>query len=190
MVSQGCRPIGDSFVITKAEQNIIFELGGRKAHAQLQSVYDRLPNRDKELVRLGLHIGRVVNECQDSFSYGDFLIRNVTGIDAEESSIQVGDYFRAGQTVQFHVRDAATASEDLTQMLSQCAIGSPPKGSLLFTCNGRGTQLFEEPHHDAQAIQAKFHKIPSAGFFCQGEIGPVAGVNFLHGFTASLALFH
>lgn len=192
VVSQGCRPIGEPFVITKAERNEIFELGGHKAHEQLKAIYDRLPNRDKELMRLGIHLGRVVNEYQDSFDYGDFLIRNVTGMNAEESSVLVGDYFRAGQTVQFHVRDASTASEDLQQLLNKSREKeeADAKACLLFTCNGRGTRLFEDPHHDAGTVRKQLGELPAAGFFCQGEIGPISGVNFLHGFTASMALFY
>lgn len=191
VVSQGCRPIGEPFVITKAEQNVILELGGKKAHQQLKATYDRLPTRDKELMRLGIHLGRVVNEYQDKFEYGDFLIRNVTGMNSDDESILIGDYFRPGQTVQFHVRDAMTADEDLTQMLidfkSRCE--EPPKAALLFTCNGRGSRFFENPNHDAEAIQGCLGELPAAGFFCQGEIGPVSNVNFLHGFTASTAFF-
>jgi len=188
VVSQGCRPIGEPFVITKAERNEILELGGHPAHVQLKAVYDRLPNRDKDLMRLGIHIGRVVDEYKDAFEYGDFLIRHVTGMNQEAQSILVGDYFRPGQTVQFHVRDATTASEDLQQMLGTCS--DPVKAGLLFTCNGRGTRLFPHPNHDAGMIKEKFGDIPNAGFFCQGELGPVSGKNFLHGFTASMALFH
>ena len=189
VVSQGCRPIGEHFVITKAEQNEILELGGVKAHQQLKAVYDRLPTRDKDLMRLGFHIGRVVNEYQESFSYGDFLIRNVTGMNSENESVLVGDYFRPGQTVQFHVRDAVTADEDLKQLLAAAQPEVTPKAALLFTCNGRGSRFFENPHHDALAIENQFGTLPVTGFFCQGEIGPVGGQNFLHGYTASIALF-
>ena len=188
VVSQGCRPIGDPFVITKAERNEILELGGKRAHRQLKAIYDRLPNRDRELMRLGIHIGRVVDEYKDSFDYGDFLIRHVTGMNAEDESILVGDYFRAGQTVQFHVRDGSTASIDLQNLLR--ANEEPAQAALLFTCNGRGTRLFEDPHHDSGMIEQQFGTIPTAGFFCQGEMGPVGGQNFLHGFTASICLFH
>ena len=189
VVSQGCRPIGDPFVITKAERNEIITLGGRPALEQLKLIHDRLPNRDKALMRSGLHIGRVVNEYQDSFEMGDFLIRNVTGVSQDESSIVAGDFFRAGQTVQFHVRDHETASEDLRQHLSKQAENHQAQACLLFTCNGRGTRLFDVPHHDASMVSDLCGNIPTAGFFCQGEIGPVSGMNFLHGFTASMALF-
>lgn len=189
VVSQGCRPIGEPYVITKAERNVIEQLGGHPAHAQLKATYDRLPTRDKELMRMGIHLGRVVNEYQDTFDYGDFLIRNITGFDPQDSSISVNDYYRVGQTVQFHLRDAESASQDLRQILKKQTRGFSAKSALLFTCNGRGSRLFEIDSHDAQMVQEFAGEIPCAGFFCAGEIGPVGNQNFLHGFTASIALF-
>lgn len=189
VVSQGCRPVGAPFIITQAERNVILELGGKPAHEQLKDIYDRLPNCDKDLMRQGIHVGRVVNEYQETFEYGDFLIRQVTGMNQDDGSILVSDYFRIGQTVQFHVRDSTTASEDLSQLLEN-GDRPPVLGSLLFTCNGRGMRMFEDPHHDAAMVNSKVGPVANAGFFCQGEMGPVGGRNFLHGFTASIALFH
>ena len=191
VVSQGCRPIGRHMVITKAEKNVIHELGGRPALLQLKEIFDTLPTREQELVQKGLHVGRVVSEYQDSFQQGDFLVRNVIGIDPDNGAVAIGDFVRPGQTVQFHVRDAQTADDELRQLLAAVRDdkAAPPAAGLLFTCNGRGTQLFPEPHHDAQAISAALGEIPLAGFFAAGELGPVAGKNFMHGFTASLALF-
>jgi len=191
VVSQGCRPIGRHFVITKAQQNVILELSGKPALAQLQEVFAGLTPREQQLVHQGLHLGRVTNEYQDKFGQGDFLVRNVIGGDPEQGSIAIGDFVRPGQTVQFHVRDAETADEDLRSLLAAAkgTMAEGPRGGLLFTCNGRGTRLFPEPHHDAQTVQTELGGIPLAGFFAQGEIGPIGGRNFLHGFTASLALF-
>jgi small ligand-binding sensory domain FIST len=188
IVSQGCRPIGRTFVVTKAEQNVILELGGIPAMQRLQEVFETLSDREKELVRSGLHVGRVQSEYREGFGRGDFLIRNVVGADPKLGAIAVGDYVRVGQTVQFHVRDAETADEDLREMLASGNDGDTA-GALLFTCNGRGMRLFPEPHHDASSVQKQFGQIPLAGFFAQGELGPVGGKNFLHGFTASIALF-
>lgn len=190
IVSQGCRPIGRHFVITKAERNIVYELGGRPALERFEEVYNELPVRDRELIAHGLHLGRVVSEYQDRFEQGDFLVRNVVGADRESGAMAIGDWVRTGQTVQFHVRDAETADGELRQLLSQARRDpSGPRGALLFTCNGRGTRLFPQPHHDAGAIQEALGDIPLAGFFAQGEIGPVSGKCFLHGLTASIALF-
>jgi small ligand-binding sensory domain FIST len=191
LVSQGCRPVGKHFVVTKAERNVIYELGGKPALVQLQAVFSELPTRDQELVNQGLHVGRVVSEYQDRFEQGDFLVRNVIGADPESGAVAIGDYVRVGQTVQYHVRDWQTADADLRQLLAESGKRSVSSsdGALLFTCNGRGTRLFPEPHHDALAIKNALGDIPLAGFFAQGELGPVGGKNFMHGFTASMALF-
>ena len=187
IVSQGCRPIGEPFVVTAAERNIIFELGGKPALQQLQRVFLELPNHEQSLFQRGVHLGRVVSEYQDQFQMGDFLIRNVLTIDRDNDAIAVGDYLRPGQTVQFHLRDEQSASLELKQLLA--ADPTSAAAALLFSCNGRGTRLFSDPHQDATLIADKLGDVPLAGFFAQGEIGPVGGANFVHGFTASLALF-
>jgi small ligand-binding sensory domain FIST len=191
VVSQGCRPIGRHFVITKAERNVIYELGGRPALLQLKEIFDDLPTREQQLVQHGLHVGRVVNEYQDTYAQGDFLIRNVMGIDPDHGSVVIADFVRTGQTVQFQIRDAQTADEEMRQLLSSVRKDrtAKPAGALLFTCNGRGTRLFPAPHHDAGVIRHVLGDIPLAGFFAAGELGPVGGKNFMHGFTASIALF-
>jgi small ligand-binding sensory domain FIST len=191
VVSQGCRPIGKTLVITKARDNIILELGGKPALVQLQELWQHLPQGDQELVRHGLHIGRVLSEYKGEFHRGDFLVRNVVGLDRGSGAIAIADSVRVGQTVQFHVRDAATADEDLHELLQidLHANERRPAGALVFTCNGRGRRLFEVPDHDARAIRAEVGKVPLAGFFAQGELGPVSGQNCIHGFTASVVMF-
>jgi small ligand-binding sensory domain FIST len=187
VVSQGCRPIGRPMIVTKAEGNLIRELGRRPALEVLRETFEALGPDEQALVRQGLHVGRVINEYQDAFRRGDFLVRNVMGAD-ESGGIAITDHVRVGQTVQFHVRDAATADEDLRTLLGEAG-GRRAAGALLFSCNGRGTRLFPEPGHDVGAIRAALGPIPVAGFFAMGEIGPIGGQNFLHGFTASVALF-
>jgi small ligand-binding sensory domain FIST len=191
VVSQGCRPIGKPFVVTKAERNVIYELGGRPALLQLKELFDTLPTREQMLVQRHLHVGRVVSEYRERFEQGDFLVRNVIGIDPSAGAIAIGDYIRPGQTVQFHVRDQAAADGELKQMLADARKSSdePAAAALLFSCNGRGTNMFSEPHHDAEVIYRARGDIPLAGFFAQGEFGPVGEQNFVHGFTASVALF-
>jgi small ligand-binding sensory domain FIST len=161
------------------------------ALSQLKKVFDELPNREKQLFQRGLHVGRVVSEYRESFEAGDFLVRNVLGIDPRNGSIVAGDFFRPGQTVQFHLRDHETADDDLKQLLRALAndSGVEPAGALLFTCNGRGTHLFPQPDHDAQCVARALGPIPAAGFFAAGELGPVGDANFMHGFTASIAVF-
>ena len=124
-------------------------------------------------------------------SRGDFLVRNVLGLDRSSGALAITDRVRVGQTVQFHVRDAQTADEDLRALLQQdrATHTRPPAGALLFSCNGRGMRLFPQPDHDAAAVRAAVGDVPLAGLFAQGELGPVGGRNFIHGFTASLALF-
>jgi small ligand-binding sensory domain FIST len=192
LVSQGCKPIGRHMVVTKAHDNVIAEVGGKSPLRQLQELWPTLSQDDQALMqRGGLHVGRVINEYQGEFRRGDFLIRNVLGLDQESGSLAITDRVRVGQTVQFHVRDAATADEDLQSLLQQerSTHEKRPAGALLFSCNGRGTRLFGQPHHDAGAVRSQLGPLPLAGFFAQGELGPVGGQNFIHGFTASLALF-
>jgi small ligand-binding sensory domain FIST len=190
IISQGCRPIGRPFVVTRAEGNVIYELGGKPAFEQLREIFTALPTSEQQLVQRALHVGRVVSEYQERFEQGDFLVRNVTGIIASAGAIAIGDYIRPGQTVQFHVRDEEAASGELSQLLAgERARGSRPAGALLFTCNGRGSNMFSVPSHDAAAIARSFGPIPLAGFFAQGELGPIGRENFMHGFTASIALF-
>jgi small ligand-binding sensory domain FIST len=191
IVSQGCRPIGRHLVITRAQDNLILELGGKTPLAYLQELWPTLTSQEQQLFQQGLHLGRVLNEYRGEFQRGDFLVRNVLALERETGALAITDRVRVGQTVQFHVRDAATADEDLRALLrlDLSAHDRQPGGVLLFSCNGRGTRLFPEPHHDARTIRAEAGDIPVAGFFAQGELGPVGGKNFIHGFTASVALF-
>lgn len=191
VVSQGCRPIGRTFVVTKAQQNLIEELGGRPVMEQLQELWNGLSEREQELFQGGLHVGLVMNEYQGEFRRGDFLVRNVMGIEQQSGALAITDRVRVGQTVQFHVRDADTADEDLRTLLQLDRAAHPnrPAGALVFSCNGRGSRMFPGPDHDARCLRAEAGAVPVAGFFAQGELGPVGGQNFIHGFTASVALF-
>jgi small ligand-binding sensory domain FIST len=190
IVSQGCRPIGKTFIVTAADENVVMALGGRPALDQLREMWDDLSGMERALAQEGLHLGRVINEYQASFGRGDFLVRNVIGFDQDTGAMAVNDRIRVGQTVQFHVRDAQSAHEDLETLLkASVPTGGPPAGALLFTCNGRGTRLFQESSHDARLVSKYGSGCPLAGFFAQGEIGPIGGRNFIHGFTASIALF-
>jgi len=190
VVSQGCRPIGKPMVITQSERNVIHQLGGFPALNRVEEIYKTLPVTDQKLVQRGLHIGRVVSEYQSDRTQGDFIIRNVVGIDKDSGALMIGDYAKTGQTVQFQIRDEFSASAELKQMFAEAKNqSSQPLAALTFSCNGRGSKLFSQPHHDANCLKQCFGEIPNAGFFAAGEIGPVAGQNFLHGFTACVALF-
>ena len=190
VVSQGCRPVGRTMIVTRAEGNVIRDLGRRPALEVLQEMFDESPPSDQMLMQEGLHIGRVINEYQETFRRGDFLVRNVLGAD-ESGGLAINDVIRVGQSVQFHVRDATSAHADLLALLEaerSARAGATVHGALLFTCNGRGTNLFPGPNHDVALVRRVFGPMPIAGFFAMGEIGPVGGQNFVHGFTASLVL--
>lgn len=185
VVSQGCRPVGQAYVVTRATDNVIHDLAGVPALDRLRDIVSGLGPEERELVQHGLHVGRVIDEQQDAFSRGDFLVRNVMGADPEAGDIAIGDVAEVGATVQFQVRDAASADEDLRQLLA----GQRGRAALVFTCNGRGSHLFGEPDHDAALVHDQVAHGAVAGMFCAGELGPVGGRNFVHGFTASVVLF-
>jgi small ligand-binding sensory domain FIST len=188
IVSQGCRPIGPVFEVTNASNNIIDSLGGAPPMERIGAVLEALDESDRELLRNGLFIGRAIDSAKEPLGRGDFLIRGVLGADSRTGAIAIGDVIENGERVQFHLRDAQTAREDLEMMLTPHALFGAPSGGFLFSCNGRGTNLYHEPDGDISAINSFFRGIDLAGFFCAGEIGPIGGKNFLHGHTASLAL--
>jgi small ligand-binding sensory domain FIST len=190
VVSQGCRPVGRPLVITKGQDNLISEVGGQTPLEYLRALLEQVPPGDKDLMQRGLLIGLAITEYRDEFRRGDFLIRNLIGLDPRTGALAVTDRIRRGQTIQFQVRDARTAGEDLRHLLEAAtADGFKPAGGLTFSCNGRGTRLFPEPDHDARTIQELVGPLALAGFFAAGELGPVGGTNFIHGFTASSVLF-
>ncbi len=210
IVSQGCRPFGPLCVVTKAKRNIIFELGGRPALQVVSDAISELSDDAREGLKGGLFVGRVVNEYKQHFGRGDFLIRNVLGVDQNHGALALADQVSVGQTVRLHMRDARTAHEDLALLLDAQKLHAPPAGVLLVSCTSRGRRMFETPNHDAGSIVRAFLPQPAgeqrarvgfdiaapeqagpplAGFFAAGEIGPVASGSFLHGHTACAALF-
>lgn len=192
VISQGCTPIGETWTITRAEQNIIYEIGNRPAYEVLSDTVRGLPPEEQKKCHGNLFVGLVINEYLDEFHRGDFLIRNLIGGDPNSGALAVGALPRSGQTIQFQRRDAAASSEDITQLLQRARgrlKAAQIYGACLCSCNGRGYRLFGAPGHDASHVQEQFGPVGLAGFFCNGEIGPVGDKNFLHGYTASLALF-
>lgn len=191
VVSQGCRPIGETFAVTRAERNIIHDLGGRPALRRVEELYEAATDRDQLLMRRGFHVGQAISELKPELRRGDFIIRNVVGTDQGSGALAISDVVEVGQTIQFQVRDAQSAREDLRELLKAdgaAAVG-PVAGALLFSCNGRGQALFGQPDVDIGAVQDQHGDVAVAGFFAAGELGPVGGRNYLHGFTASLLLF-
>jgi small ligand-binding sensory domain FIST len=189
VVSQGCRPIWRPFTISAAHRNEIYLLENRPPLDWIQDLIQELTEEDRLLLQNGLYVGRAINNDDDDIGRGDFLIRGIIGIDRESGAIAIGDTVQEGETIQFHLRDAFTAQEDLEMMLIPQAFRLPPDGALLFSCNGRGTRLYDHPNGDINVIQKSLGGTPLAGFFCAGEIGPIGGKNFMHGQTASLVIF-
>ncbi|MEM8707426.1 MAG: FIST C-terminal domain-containing protein [Actinomycetota bacterium] len=184
VVSQGCRPVGEPYIVTESQANLVQRLAMRPALERLGDLVDGADDDTKALLSTGLHVGLVLDESASEFRRGDFLVRGILGADHEAGAIRIGDRAPVGTTLQFHVRDAATATEDLESLLRAVDADA----ALLFTCNGRGQRLFGEPDHDAGRVSAAVGGGPVGGMFCAGEIGPVGGQNHVHGFTAS-ALF-
>jgi small ligand-binding sensory domain FIST len=191
IVSQGCRPIGRPYIVTGADGAWITELGGRPPLVRLREIVEEMPRDEQDLVSHGLQIGIVVDEHLAAPGQGDFMIRGLLGAEPSTGAIEMGEVVEVGATVQFQVRDAVGADKDLRLALERAAAQLPgrPVGALLFTCNGRGRRMFGVADHDASTIEDLLGGIPLAGFFAAGEIGPIAGRNALHGFTASMVLF-
>jgi len=191
IVSQGCRPIGEPYIVTGAVGAVITELGGRPPLQRLREIVEVLPPDEQDLISHGLQIGIVVDEHLALPGQGDFMIRGLLGADASTGAIEIGQVVEVGETVQFQVRDALGADKDLRLAVERAAaqLPGPPAGALLFTCNGRGRRMFGVADHDASTIEQLLGGIPLAGFFAAGEIGPIAGRNALHAFTASMTLF-
>ncbi|HKE99920.1 MAG TPA: FIST N-terminal domain-containing protein [Actinomycetes bacterium] len=189
VVSQGCRPIGQPYAVTRGEGSVVAELGGRPAMERLRELLDTLDSREQALLRLGgLQVGQVIDEHKDHFDRGDFLIRGLEGVNPDSGAIVLADAVELGQTLQFHLRDASAAGEELDELLAPVRAWNP-RSVLLFSCNGRGRNFFDVPDHDAGKVRSATGAVPMAGFFAQGELGPVGGHTFLHTFTASLAVF-
>ena len=191
VVSQGCRPIGRPLTVTgigAAERdwaNVITELGSRPPLEVIRTLADTVADEDRELLSQGLHIGVVIDESAHEHETGDFLIRSVLGGDPNTGALAVGAEVDVGTTVQFHVRDASTATQDLNSVLA----GEQAQAALMFTCNGRGERLFGRAGHDAELLHELTGANAIAGMFCAGELGPVAASNHIHGLTASTVLF-
>ena len=189
VVSQGCRPIGREAVVTRCDGNVVSELAGMPALERLRRQIAALSPEEQALAARGLLAGLVIDENRPEYDTGDFLMRGLLGADEATGALALGDSVRVGQTLRFFVRDATSADADLRQALGGALRRGRPAGALLFTCNGRGTNMFSEPDHDARIVTEALGTQALAGFFCGGEIGPVGGKAFLHGFTATLAVF-
>jgi small ligand-binding sensory domain FIST len=193
LVAQGCRPIANPLFVTRCRGNLVLELDNRRPVELLEELFQQASPRDRALLRTSLFLGIEMRSAQHVYRQGDFLIRNLIGVDPESGSLAVGANLEAGQVVQFHLRDARTSAEDLDHHLARYAGRRDTRclaeGALLFSCLGRGVNLYGEPDHDTRLFREHLGEIPLGGFFCNGEIGPVQGQTFLHGYTSVFALF-
>ena len=193
IVAQGCRPIGEPVKVSKCDGTLLTGMDGQPPLELLQSVYEGLDENDKSLVQTSLFLGIEMDPLKDNPQQGDFLIRNIMGVEREIGGIHVGTLLREGQLVQFHLRDKAMSAEDLKLMLTRYKANKNFKntsGALLFSCLGRGQYLYGKPNHDSDMFLDHIGDIPLGGFFCNGEIGPVGKTTFLHGYTSSFGIFH
>ncbi len=192
VVAQGCRPIGKSMRITKSNRNLLGELDGRSSVEVLRELFQGLNQRDQGLMSHSLFLGVVMDELIEEPKQGDFLIRNVMGMDDQAGTLSIGEMLKEGQLVQFHLRDADTSAADLAAVLDRYAGENRENqvhGALLFSCLGRGENLYGKANHDSELFRDKLGTVPLGGFFCNGEIGPVSGTTFLHGYTSSFGIF-
>ncbi|TMA23900.1 MAG: hypothetical protein E6J85_00845 [Deltaproteobacteria bacterium] len=190
IVAQGCRPIGRPMLVTRCEGNIAHELDGKPPLAVLRDLFETLDERDRDLFQSSLFAGVEMREERVEYHEGELLVRNLVGADSDTGALAIGAPLHNMQVVQFLLRDARTAEEDLARLLDRSKQrGVSPRGALLFSCVGRGAHLFGKPDHDSDLFRAKVGPVPLGGFFCNGEIGPVGGSTFLHGYTSAFALF-
>ena len=191
VVAQGCRPIGEPLTVTQCERNLLLEVNHQSPLKYLGGLIERMPEGDRELMRTALFLGLQMDPLQVDPRPGDFLIRNLVGIDYQRGVLAVGGLLQQGQMVQFHLRDRATSAEDLDRLLTRHGATRPavaPAGALLFSCVGRGAHLYGEPNHDSELFHRRVGEVPLGGFFCNGEIGPVSGATYAHGYTSAFAL--
>ena len=192
VVAQGCRPIGQVMHITSCERNELLEVDGRTPFEVLKELFETLSDRDRELAQHSLFLGVVMDELIDEPGLGDFLVRNIVGLDPKRGTLAIGEVLKEGQTVQFHLRDARTSIEDLQALLTRYVDGRPvhgESGALLFSCLGRGSYLYGRPDQDTDLFRETVGPLPLTGFFCNGEIGQVGGSTYLHGYTSSFGIF-
>ncbi len=192
IVAQGCKPIGQPLQVTKADRNIVLELDEQVPLVVLRDLISGLTEQERMLAQHSLFVGVAMDEFKSSLQQGDFLIRNILGVDPSAGAIAIGDRIRSGQRLQFHLRDARASAEDLELLLeryqNQHGHEASPIGALMFTCLGRGEGLYGKPNFDSELFKRYFNHIPIGGFFCNGEIGPVSGSTFLHGYTSVFAI--
>ena len=188
-VAHGCRPIGAPMFVTRHHGQLILELDGQPALRCLDAMITELSADDREHVRNRLVLGLATTPDQEIYDQGDFLVRDLVGIEPDSGAIGVAvSDLKPNQVVQFHVRDPQTASEELAEVLDD-HVYAEPRGGLLFSCRGRGRIFYGKPNHDSDLLREKLGPVPVGGFFASGEIGPIAGRSWLHTYTSAFGLF-
>ena len=189
LVAQGCRPIGAPMFVTKGSANVISELDGRSPMDVVNELYAAADEHDQRLFRGSLFLGIEMESARSEYGHGDYLIRNLVGADEESGALHVANPVAERQVVQLHLRDAAAAAQDLEDRLAKLAAPDPRSaGALLFSCLGRGQGLYGVPDHDSEAFRRHAGEVPLAGFFGNGEIGPVGRQTFLHAYTSAFGV--
>ena len=192
IVAQGCRPIGEPLSITRCDRNLLIEIDHKPSLLVLQELYEKLNEEDQKKMQHSLFLGLAMTPFKEELTRGDFLIRNLIGVDSKSGNIAIGAHLREGQTIQFHLRDEETSADELQWLLTQYQVegaSRSARGALLFSCLGRGIHLYGEADHDSRLFQSKMGPIPLGGFFCNGEIGAVGKTTFLHGYTSCFGIF-
>jgi small ligand-binding sensory domain FIST len=189
LVAQGCRPIGQPMFVTRCRGQLLEEVDGRPPLEALNELFAAAAPEEQELFRHSLFLGLEMRPERERYARGDFLIRNLVGVEPESGALSVAALLRERQVVQFHLRDARSAAADLAERTARYEHGAQARGALLFSCLGRGRHLYGEPDHDTRLFRERVAEVPIGGFFCNGEIGPVEGRSFLHGYTSAFAIF-
>jgi small ligand-binding sensory domain FIST len=190
VVAQGCKPVGEPLRITDANRNVLMGVNGHTPLEELQKIVENISDHDRDLMRHSLFLGLAMDPHKENPGAGDFLIRNIIGVDNDRGFLAIASLLRVGQTVRFHVRDAKTSGEDLKQLLDRLGKGkTDTRGAMMFSCVGRGQTLYGRANHDSRLFRQTLGPVPLGGFFCNGEIGPVGGITYLHGYTSCFGLF-
>jgi len=190
VVAQGCRPVGQPMFVTRCERNVVLELDGRPPLEIVNELFADADEREQALFQSALFVGVQMDAERAELGQGDFLVRNLLGGDTETGAIAVGALLEEKQVVQFQLRDGETASDDVVERLSAYARDHTGAcGALLFSCLGRGQGMYGRPNHDSDAFTHRLGNVSLSGFFCNGEIGPVNGRTFLHGYTSAFGIF-
>ena len=192
VVAQGCRPVGAPLFVTHCHDNVLQRVDGQPPVELVEELFEAASPADRELFRSSLFLGLEMQSDQSEYEQGDFLVRNIIGIDPDDGAMAIAAPLRQSQVVQFHLRDANASARDLERCLNRYSseVGATQaRGALLFSCLGRGVGLYGTPDHDSRAFRSLVGEVPLAGFFCNGEIGPVRAQTFLHSYTSAFAIF-